>query len=94
MVCELVVFALVVVKTLGIGLTDAVVVNGLEVPGVMMSDVNGALKELVTLHISIAGWFRALLRPRLISTSVRSPSELERPRGLRLSDDGLDSFNL
>jgi hypothetical protein len=95
MVCEEVVLVLVVVKTLGIGLTDAVVVNGLEVPGVMMSDVKGALNELVTLHISIAGWFRALLRPRFNSTSARSPSEEERPRGLlRLSDDGLDSFDL
>ena len=81
---------LVVVKTLGIGLTDAVVVDGIfEVPGVAVSDITGDLKELVVI-VSVAGWFRALLRPLLTSTSARSPSELDRPRGLRHSDDGLD----
>ena len=90
MVCEEVVLVLVVVKTLGIGLTDAVVVDGmLEVPGLAVSDITGDLREFV-VHVFISGWFRALLRPLLISTSARSPSELDRPRGLRHSDDGLD----
>ena len=89
MVCEEVVLVLVVVKTLGIGLTDAVVVDGIfEVYAV--SDINGDLRELV-VHVSVAGWFRALLRPLFTSTSARSPSELDRPRGLRHSDEGLDS---
>ena len=82
---------LVVVKTLGIGLTDAVVVDGIfEVPGVAVSDINGDLREFV-VNVSVAGWFRALLRPLFTSTSARSPSELDRPRGLRHSDEGLDS---
>ena len=89
--CEEVVLVHVVVKTLGIGLTDAVVVDGMfEMPGVAVSDITGDLKELVVI-VSVAGWFRALLRPLLTSTSTRSPSELDRPRGLRHSDDGLDS---
>ena len=87
--CEEVVLVLVVVKTLGIGLTDAVVVDGmLEVPGLAVSDITGDLREFV-VHVFISGWFRALLRPFLISTSTRSPSELR--RGLPHSDDRLDS---
>ena len=77
----------VVVKTLGVRLVDAVVVNGMiDEPGVAVSDITGDLKELV-VNVFISGWFRALLRPLLISTW--SPSELR--RGLLHSDDRLDS---
>ena len=90
--CELVVLVQVVVKTLANGWTDAVVVNGIfEVPGLAVSDVIGDLIELVVLHVSVVGWLRALLRLLFTSTSARSPSELDRPRGLRHSDGGLDS---
>ena len=76
-------------KTLGVGLNDAVVVDGMvDVPGVTVSDITGDLREFV-VHVFISGWFRALLRPLLISTSTRSPSELR--RGLLHSDDRLDS---
>ena len=76
-------------KTLGVGLNDAVVVDGMvDVPGVTVSDITGDLKEFVVL-VLFSGWFRALLRPLLISTSPLSPSELR--RGLLHSDDRLDS---
>ena len=75
------------VKTLGVRLVDAVVVDGMiDKPGVAVSDITGDLKELV-VNVFISGWFRTLLRPLLISTW--SPSELR--RGLLHSDDRLDS---
>ena len=90
MLCELVVLVLVVVKTLGMGLTDAIVVDGIvEVLAPAVSDDIGDFTLLVVLHGLFSGWFRALLRPRFGSTSARSPSELDRSRGLRLSDDCL-----
>ena len=92
MLCELVVLVLVVVKTLGMGLTDAIVVDGIvEVLAPAVSDDIGDFTLLVVLHGLFSGWFRALLRPRFGSTSARSPSELDRSRGLRHSDEGLDS---
>ena len=79
----------VVVKTLDVGLIDAAVVDGMiAVLGVTESDITGDLIEFV-VHVFISGWFRALLRPLLISTSPRSPSELR--RGLLHSDDRLVS---
>ena len=51
MVCELVVLVLVVVKTLGMGLTDAIVVDGIvEVLAPAVSDVIGDFTLLVVLH--------------------------------------------
>ena len=77
----------VVVKTLGVRLVDAVVVDGMiDKPEVAVSDITGDFKELV-VNVFISGWFRTLLRPLLISTW--SPSELR--RGLLHSDDRLDS---
>ena len=91
------VLVIVVVKTLaveGYMLSPAIVVMGMLVVVAGASDVIGALIDVVVLHAPVViGWSRMLFLTLLASTSVRSPSELERPRGLRDSDGDLASCN-